>query len=645
MSRKNRQKKSNVSGVESTNDLPPSYFHKHDIVAHLVLVLIPVLFFILLELTLRISGYGRAYDQWLESPNGQLLQEGGDYLLLNPDIAYKYFHVLRTIPRPVQVAFDKEKKPNAFRIFILGGSSAAGFPYEPNGSIASYLRDRLSLVYPGSRIEVVNCGMTAINSYTLRDLVPGILDQKPDLILIYAGHNEYYGALGAGSIESLGNYRFLANLVIYLEKYRTFQLMRNTLARIGKKVTIEEKAQAGTLMEKVVKNKYIGYGSDVYEKGITQFEGNLHDILRLITDANVPVIIGTLTSNLKDQFPFVSDSSSHYPPAAKVFSDANQALSQQKFSTADSLYRYARDLDALRFRAPGAMNGTIFRTAEKYGVHVVDIDSAFSANSPNRIAGNNLIVDHLHPSLQGYQLMGKMFFDKMQELHYLPHTEPEDISDKIQDSLTVSNLKFSKLDSVISNYKIRLIKHNWPFEKDRIYYPGDIRLYDRIDSLAVQFIESKITWIDAHLLAGQWHYDHGDIVQFLKETDPVMYRYPYVIAYPDYISKKLLAMQKYDQMYDYLLKSYSISPSAFSTKWLGTIELFKGNTQAARNFLTESLKYNNQDSQIVYNLALIYYNTNKTMALEFVDKAIAIDANYKKAVELREKIVASLKSN
>lgn len=640
---KNRKKKSSVLYEEITNTPPPSFIQKHHIIAHLILLFIPVLFFILLETTLHISNYGRSHEQWLESANGQRLQKGGNFLLLNPDIAYKYFHVLSTIPRPTHVAFDKEKKPNTFRIFILGGSSAAGFPYEPNGSVASYLHDRLSLVYPGSKIEVINCGMTAINSYTIRDLLPGILGQKPDLVLIYAGHNEYYGALGAGSIESLGNRRFVANLVITLEKYRTFQLLRNTLAKVRKTFSPEEKTQAGTLMEKVVQNKYIGYGSDVYEKGLTQFAGNLHDILRMITDANVPVIIGTLTSNLKDQFPFVSDSTSQYPPAAKVFNEANQALSQQKFKIADSLFRFARDLDVLRFRAPGAINKIIFRSAEKYGVHVVDIDSAFNANSPNHIAGNNLFIDHLHPSLQGYQLMGKMFFNKMVELHYLPDTEPKDINDKIQDSLTVSHLKLSKLDSVIANFKIRLIKNNWPFEKNKIYYPRYIQSNDRIDSLANQFMENKINWINAHLSAAKWHYDHGNLVQFLKEMDALIYRYPYVIEYPDYVSEKLLVLQKYDLMYGYLLKSYSINPGAFSTKWLGTIELFNGNIQAAQIFLNESLKFNNRDSQVLYNLALLYYNINKTVALELADKAIAVEPNYKKAVELREKIVASLK--
>ncbi|MBN2009385.1 hypothetical protein JW960_08565 [candidate division KSB1 bacterium] len=642
MSKKNRKRKIKNSQHKEAVATGPSFFEQHSIFAHIILLLIPVLFFTLLELGLRSFHYGRSYQQWVETPNGQWLQKGSKLLLLNPDIAYKYFHALNTIPHPTQLAFDKEKKPNAFRVFILGGSSAAGFPYEPNGSAASYLLDRLSLVYPDSKIEVVNCGMTAINSYTIRDLTPGILEQKPDLILIYAGHNEYYGALGAGSIESFGNSRFLANLVISLEKYRTFQLVRNMIVGIGKTFSSDNGTQAGTLMEKMVQKKQIDYGSDVYKKGLTQFAGNLNDFLHMITDARVPVIIGTLTSNLKDQRPFVSSSSSQYPPADEIYNDAENALSQQKLGIADSLFRYARDLDALRFRAPGEMNKIIERTAKKYGVNTVDIDSAFNADSPDHIVGDNLFVDHLHPSLQGYQLIGRLFFDEMKKLNYLPDTAPKDFNDRIQDSLTVANLKFSKLDTVMSNFKIQLLRHNWPFVKDKIYYPRNIQAHDRIDSLAILFIESKINWINAHLSAGKWYYDRGNIAQFLNEMDALIYRYPYVIEYPDYVSEKLQTLQQYDRMYGYLLKSYAIRPDAYSTKWLGTINLYKSDIRAAQKFLSESLKFNNRDSLVLYNLALAYYNNDKMKALEYIDKALEVDANYQRAIDLRAKLVSSM---
>ena len=100
------------------------------------------------------------------------------------------------------------------------------------GSFSRYVKKRLELVYPNTPIEVVNISMTAINSYTLLDLFPGILDQKPNLVLIYAGHNEYYGALGVGSVESFGNSRLLIKSILYLNQFKTTQLIRNFITKI-----------------------------------------------------------------------------------------------------------------------------------------------------------------------------------------------------------------------------------------------------------------------------------------------------------------------------------------------------------------------------------------------------------------------------
>ena len=147
----------------------PVYFY-------IILIGLPIIFFVLLELGLRIFGYGFNYDQWETVVKGKLM--------LNQQIAKRYFYNTKTIPFSNQDVFDAEKKPNSFRVFVLGGSSAAGYPFSPLGSFSRYIRDRLKLLYPSSEIEVVNLSMTAINSYTIRDLFPSVLEQKPDLILM-----------------------------------------------------------------------------------------------------------------------------------------------------------------------------------------------------------------------------------------------------------------------------------------------------------------------------------------------------------------------------------------------------------------------------------------------------------------------------
>ena len=199
--------------VASTKKTPKWFFA--------VLVLLPIIFLIALEIFLRIINYGYNFDQWTNVGEGKCV--------INPNIGKKYFTSENFNPTTSEDEFDIQKKANTFRVFVLGGSSAEGFPYSPMGSFSRYIRRRLELVYPNTQIEVVNLGMTAVNSYTLLDLLPGVLNEKPDLILIYAGHNEYYGALGVGSVQSFGSSRALIRLMLYLDKFKTTQLVRNSI--------------------------------------------------------------------------------------------------------------------------------------------------------------------------------------------------------------------------------------------------------------------------------------------------------------------------------------------------------------------------------------------------------------------------------
>ncbi|MDP2365357.1 MAG: SGNH/GDSL hydrolase family protein, partial [Ignavibacteria bacterium] len=187
----------------------------------IVLILIPIVFFVLLELSLRLFSYGKNLPQWVDANKGKYI--------INPDVAFRYFNQVKNIPTTIEDVFDQQKKKDAFRVFVMGGSSAAGFPYMPTGSFSRYIRKRLELTYPNTPIEVVNVSLSAVNTYTVLDLLPEVLEQKPDLILIYAGHNEYYGALGVGSMESLGTSRSFVKLVLYLNKYKTVQLIRNSI--------------------------------------------------------------------------------------------------------------------------------------------------------------------------------------------------------------------------------------------------------------------------------------------------------------------------------------------------------------------------------------------------------------------------------
>jgi lysophospholipase L1-like esterase len=87
-----------------------------------------------------------------------------------------------------------EKTEKTYRIFVLGGSSAAGSPWGYFGSFSRFLRDALiSVAREDVRIETVNLAVSSGSTWTARFLLDRLDFLEPDLIIVYAGHNEGCG--------------------------------------------------------------------------------------------------------------------------------------------------------------------------------------------------------------------------------------------------------------------------------------------------------------------------------------------------------------------------------------------------------------------------------------------------------------------
>ncbi|KUG26448.1 hypothetical protein ASZ90_003712 [hydrocarbon metagenome] len=600
---------------------------------YVILILIPILFFILLEVGLRLFNYGYNLDQWVEvTPTS---------LALNPEIGKRYFYTTQTIPESIQDIFDKEKSPNSFRVFVLGGSSAAGYPYMPLGSFSRYIRQRLEHTYPQTKIEVINIGLTAVNSFTIRDFIPGVIEQKPDLVIIYAGHNEYYGALGVGSMESLGKSRSFINMVLYLNKYKITQLVRDFISWFSTQIASDTESKTGTLMSRMAMDQEIILNSEIYELGIEQFDGNISECLEMLGKTNVNVIIGTLVSNLSDQPPFISKTVADLPSANEVFSKAKNSLNNGLIEEADSLFRYAKDLDLLRFRAPEKINKIISSFVGRYNIPVVNLDSVFSKYDPVGIIGDNLMTDHLHPTLEGYLLMGKSFYNAMVEKKYLPGDSPSITNLDKQDSITVADYRFSKLDSVIADYKIKQLKNDWPFINRQNKLSNEKLLMPKtyIDSLAYQYLTDKKAWLDIQREAASYYLKTDQINLFIKQMKVLTHQYPVLYELNNSAANNLLQRGFTDEAFYFVSRRYKLSPDAFSSKWFGIILLSKGSYTDAMNYLEESLRYNSKDEQVLYNLAGAYSQIKKyNTALEKVKLALLIKPDYEAAIHLKSQL-------
>jgi lysophospholipase L1-like esterase len=606
--------------IKASGKKPPKWFYA-------VLIAFPFVCVIILEIILRILNYGYNFDQWIDAGEGKYG--------INQNIGRKYFTSGDFTPATCEDYFDIQKKENSFRVFVLGESSAEGFPYSPMGAFSRYIRKRLELTYPNTPIEVINIGMTGVNSYTLLDLIPGVLEQKPDLILIYTGHNEYYGALGVGSVQSYGSSRFLIRTMLYLNNFKITQLVRNSMNWISSLFVSEVKDSdlSGTVMSKMAKDKYVLLNSDVYNAGIQQFEDNLADILRLIKNKNVPVILGKLASNLKDQKPFISANTPGYKNANQVYTEAWDNLKNNNIEKAKSLFRQAKDLDVLRFRAPEKINEVIDELGKKFNVTTVPIDSIFDSASPQGIVGDNLIVDHLHPNVKGYQLIGKAFYDSMEKLGYLPKNEKAKVSFIKQDSLTCANFVFSRLDSVIGNDNIIVLKKNWPYVNKSLvmskFQPQDFadlfQPKNLIDSIAMYKIEG-MSWVDAHLLAAKSYLRKDDINNYMKHMNLLLYQYP--------------VLKDFNTLITYFYNKNQLDLSDYSAKRVGLIALYREKYDDAIKYLTKSYTLNPKDELTLYSLSLAYFKKRDfNAALEVINKCLAINSNYPDANKLKQQIL------
>jgi lysophospholipase L1-like esterase len=487
----------------------------------IIALAIPFLFFILLEVFLRLGGFGREMPLFIENPANP------HYILPRPDIVKRYFAEGADIPNVTMEAnfLLKEKPENGLRIFVQGGSTAAGFPYGLGASLAGMLEQRLKHTFPDKYVEVVNTAMAAVNSYTLLDLADEIIQQKPDAVLIYAGHNEYLGILGVGSNYTAANSQATTLLFLKLKDFRTFQLVQRIYhwSKNEEPVPGEKSQQSRTFMAKVAKHKNIPLGSDIYTAGLAQFETNLSLLLDKYQQAKVPVFVSTITSNLKDQKPFSSAPMADKswaelqallgdPPKivtntidkerlgklAQEAQEDNSALlyyrlgqlhlATDEYDKALKYFISAKNRDLLRFRAPTEINELIRAISKEKQAYLVDVEKNLSSHSPFKIIGNNFMLEHLHMNVQGYFLMADTFYQALKK-----HNTLGDWHD-------VSTQEAWKMRPILPSEeyngyaKIQQLKADYPFSDG----PTPLRLTPPADwqqKLGQQLFQHKIDWL------------------------------------------------------------------------------------------------------------------------------------------------------
>ena len=594
--------------------------------------LVPVLFFGVIEGVLRIGGYGDDYPLFEPVPGFP------DYLRPTEDVARRYFATIQNVPGIPFDSFKAQKDSSGFRIFVQGGSTAAGFPFYFGGAFPDMLEQRLWQTFPGKTIEVVNTAMAAVNSYTLSDFVDEIIEQEPDLVLIYAGHNEYYGALGVGSSESFGRSPHIVRLYLRLQNLRLVQALRTLLGRAAATLAGAPSGEPpeGTLMERMVGEQRIPYSSDLYHAGLEQFRYNLAWMLQRYRDAGIPVMIGTVVSNERDHAPFISGLGAGTDAAAwtrqsrtvdaalAVGDTVNAMRALHELIRADTLaaepyYRLARledglgrygparehyvaakDRDELRFRAPTDINRIIRELAADHGATVVETEQALAKASEGGIPGANVMTEHLHPNVTGYFLLSDAFYGAIRDGGLIGDWTRAVPTYRAREELLVT-----RLDSLVGAYRVQALMSSWPFQPiGQPAAPLDTLAGDSIEGqLALQVYRREIRRVDALDRLQQVFTAQGRLGDALQAQFSIIQRYPF-LPEPYLAAANVLVRQgRYEDSMEYCLASLERGDSAEGRRLLGSLLLQNGNTEEAIRQLEHSLELEPNNLQAMYNLA------------------------------------------
>jgi tetratricopeptide (TPR) repeat protein len=595
------QKKNNLSKTEPKAAISPA---KKKLFI-LITFSIPVIFLMLLESGLRIFNYGGNLDLFIEGPPGY-----EQYLRANPDVARRYFVMQKRVPTPPKQLFLKQKPDNGFRIFVLGESSTAGFPYGYNACFSNILERGLQNTFPDKYFEVINVAMAAINSYTLLDLLDEVIEQSPDAIIIYTGHNEYYGAMGVGSEESTGISRWLTILYLDLRSYRTFLLVRNFIGWAKESISkifygSSEVDPSQTLMERIVAEQTIPSGSGLYKAGIEQFKKNMDAILEKTSIHKIPVILSELVSNIRDQKPFISVKDFKGESAETVFNQARREENNGDFETAKQNYFKAKDLDALRFRAPERFNIILHELAQKYSYPIVPMESYFEKNSPNGLIGNSLMLEHLHPNKEGHFLMAKAFYDLMQKNNFISSSWKYNGIDEER------NKGITDLDSVCAELQIRFLKGGWPFQPKSLpnHFLKNFVPHNYLEDIAFRVLKgTDFSMESAHMELGNYYQKRSQLDKAFKEYFALLTSIPQEMEFYRKAVLVLLEEKKYEQADSLLQKSLKYTKYPFAYKWIGQIAMMNEDFKKAISYLSRA---DFMDQQVVFNLSRAYYMDNQ----------------------------------
>lgn len=353
-------------------------------------------------------------------------------------------------------SFAANKRADEFRIFCLGGSTVQGRPFAVETSFTTWLELNLQTADPSKRWEVVNCGGVSYAGYRLTPILEEVLAHEADLVVIYTGHNEFLEDRTYRHVKQIPG--VVARPAAMLSNTRTYRLASTGFERLAGRPSDTASRNRPILEgETDAILEYRG-GMDQYHRDdrwrdavVRHFHYSLGRMVQMTRRAGVDLILVNPVCNLRDCPPFKTqhrdgltpeelrrwealcrEAGEHYGTdshrAAELLRQAIEIDDQHagahyllakcydaagNVAEARRSYIRAKELDVCPLRILEAMNESILSVAARSGTAVVDVRRMFEQLSEAGIPSGYLLLDHVHPSIAGHQLIADALTDEL----------------------------------------------------------------------------------------------------------------------------------------------------------------------------------------------------------------------------------------
>ena len=355
--------------------------------------------------------------------------------------------------------FPRAKKRSTFRVFGLGGSTTFGRPYDDMTSFSGWLRRMLAEAEPSRDWQVINAGGISYASHRLVVLMEELIQYEPDLFVIYCGHNEFLERQTYGQLmDTPSAIRHAKRIVDWSRLYALVQQAvgpSDTAPDHGDARRSALPREVETLLEQSIGPQAYRRDAVWHQQVLDRYRVNLRRMVDLAHSVDASVILVTPASNLRHCSPFKSASADGIGDAdlarwQSIFDRAQAAHAGEQWDQAlvladeairlddrraelhylrgqvlwasgrhqqalEALER-ARDEDVCPLRATSSMIDTVAQTAASTRAELIDYVALCASGSPHGTAGEEMFLDHVHPTIHGHRRLAEAILETMTRL-------------------------------------------------------------------------------------------------------------------------------------------------------------------------------------------------------------------------------------